>query len=159
MSSGKAIAASAATAANSLVQAGLRAQSAGRLTLALRDYEEATAKDPKTTAAFYDIGVVSQQQGSSTAARQAYEQALAVDPAYKPALFNLAILVTPDDPARAVSLYRRLLAINSQDADVNFNLGLLLISQGQSEEGHGDLRTAIALDPSLASRVPAGITP
>lgn len=153
------VSATAVKDANALVESGLRAQNAGQLTQALRDYEQATAKDPRIAVAYYDIGVIHQQQHGVAAAEQAYERALAVDPKYKPALFNLAILLTPTDPVRAESIYRQLLTLNSEDADVNFNLGLLLIDEGKSTEGHEDLRKAIALDPSLAQRVPAGITP
>lgn len=153
------VSAAAVKEANTLVESGLRAQSAGQLGQALRDYEQATAKDSGLAVAYYDIGTIHQQQHSIGAAEQAYERALAVDPRYKPALFNLAILLTPNDPPRAESIYRQLLALNAQDADVNFNFGLLLIAQGQSAEGHQDLRKAIALDPTLAQRVPAGITP
>jgi hypothetical protein len=34
-----------------------------------------------------------------------------------------------------------------------------LIAQNQQVPGHADLKRAIQLNPALASRVPAGITP
>ena len=47
--------------------------------------------------------------------------------------------------------------MNANDANVNFNLGLLLIAQNQPGPGHADLKKAIQINPALASRVPAGI--
>lgn len=148
-----------ATQADQLVKAGLKAQAHGQTAMALTDYEAATVKDPTNTYAYYDSGVIYQQRGDGTDAENAYHRALLANPNYKPALFNLAVLVTPTDPAQAETLYRQLLQINANDPNVNFNLGLLLIAQNQSVEGHVDLAKAIQLNPALRSRVPPGITP
>jgi Tfp pilus assembly protein PilF len=40
-----------------------------------------------------------------------------------------------------------------------YNLGLLLIQNGQSTEGEQYLNQAIKIDPSLINKVPAGVTP
>jgi len=137
----------------------MKQQARGQVGMALTDYEAASIKDPTNKYAYYDIGVIYQQRGDGTDAESAYHRALLADPGYRPALFNLAILLTSADPNQAIGLYRQLLQINTNDANVNFNLGLLLISQNQPVEGHADLQKALRLDPTLRSRVPPGITP
>ena len=74
-------------------------------------------------------------------------------------MFNLAIVDTPSQPQSAENLYNELILQNPKDANATFNLGLLLIAQNQRVPGHAALKRAIALDPALANRVPAGITP
>jgi Tfp pilus assembly protein PilF len=142
-----------------LVAQGLNAQSIGQTQQATQDYLAAIAKDPTNKFAHYDLGVIYQSQHDATNAAIEYNKALLIDPKYQPALFNLAVLQTSSDPQTAIGLYRRLLQINANDPNVNFNLGLVLISNGQPAEGHADLQKAIQISPSLRSRVPAGITP
>ena len=74
-------------------------------------------------------------------------------------MFNLATLEASSNPQNAITLYNQLLKLKPNDANVLFNLGLLLIAQNQPVTGHADLKKAISLDPSLSSRVPKGITP
>ena len=145
--------------ANALVAAGLRAQTHGDTQHALQDYLAASAKDPTNKFAYYDAGVIYQQRNDASNASTAYHKALLADPHYRPALFNLAILLTPTEPAQAISVYGQLLTLNGNDPNVLFNLGLLLIQQNQPAQGHADLQKAIALQPSLRTRVPAGISP
>ena len=81
------------------------------------------------------------------------------DPTYIPAMYNLATAQSSGDPQAAIDEYNKIIALSPNDANVLFNLGLLLIAQNQPLPGHADLKKAIAITPSLAQRVPAGITP
>jgi superkiller protein 3 len=94
-----------------------------------------------------------------TKAAAAYKRALSLRPKYRSAMFNLAIVDTAAEPQAAMNLYNELTLQNPKDATAYFNLGLLLIAQNQPVPGHAALKKAIALDPALAKRVPAGITP
>jgi tetratricopeptide (TPR) repeat protein len=145
--------------ANQLVGAGLAAQQQGQVDQAKKDYQAALTKDPNNKYAYYDLGVIFQQAQDSTDATTNYRRALVIDPNFKPALFNMAVLETSSDPQGAIALYQQLLQLNPNDANVNFNLGLLLIAQGQSTQGHANLAKAIQIDPSLSSRLPAGTKP
>ena len=159
-SSGKKDATSSSSSASGspidqILEDGLKAQGQGQLDVARQKYLEVTQKDPTNKIAFYDLGVVYQQLNSLGEARAAYEKAIAIDAKYSPALFNLAVLETPVNMARAEELYRKLLEINGNDANVHFNLGLLLKLEGKGEDGDREIQAAVAIDPSLASRIPA----
>jgi Tfp pilus assembly protein PilF len=145
--------------ADQLVAAGLAAQQQGQIDKAKQDYQAAIAQDPNNKYAYYDLGVIYQQAKDSTDASTNYRRALLIDPNFKSALFNMAVLETSSNPQGAISLYQQLLQLNPNDANVNFNLGLLLIAQGQSTQGHADLSKALQVDPSLSSRLPAGTKP
>jgi Tfp pilus assembly protein PilF len=145
--------------ANQLVGAGLAAQQQGLIPQAKQDYQAAIGKDPNNKYAYYDLGVIYQQAQDATDASTDYRRALVIDPNFKPALFNMAVLETSSDPHGAIALYQQLLQLNPNDANVNFNLGLLLIAQGQPAQGHADLTKAVQIDPTLTSRLPAGTKP
>jgi tetratricopeptide (TPR) repeat protein len=85
-----------------------------------------------------------------------YRAALQLDPTFVTALFNLAILRTGPSPFEAEELYRQVIGLEPKDATAYLNLGFLLRSQGSVTEGNNDLKTAVLLDPSLASRIPPG---
>ena len=58
-------------------------------------------------------------------------------------------------PQTAISLYRQLLALNPNDANVHLHLGLVLRQVGQTAAADAEIATAVRLDPALASRVPS----
>jgi tetratricopeptide (TPR) repeat protein len=152
--------ASPSSEANALITQGLKAENHGQYQQALTDFSSATQKNPDSAIAYYDLGVLYQEHlNNQSEAAAEYNKALLADPKYRPAMFNLAIAVTPTNPQQAINLYDQLLKVNPNDANANFNLGLLLIGQNQSSQGHAALKKAIFIDPSLKSRVPAGITP
>jgi tetratricopeptide (TPR) repeat protein len=150
---------SPSSAADSLVSQGLHAESAGHSHLAATDFRSAAAKNRSDAVPYYELGVLYQRLHNSTQAAMAYKQALSIDPKYKKAMFNLAVVDTPTQPQAAMNLYNELLLRNPKDAQVNFNLGLLLIAQLQPSPGHELLKHAVTLEPALTKQLPAGITP
>ena len=64
----------------------------------------------------------------------------------------------PTAPLAAIDLYRQILRIKPGDADSEFNLGLLLVHVGQKSQGKQLIHAAVVAEPSLAARIPAGIT-
>jgi Flp pilus assembly protein TadD len=154
---------SASSAAGTLISQGLDAESHGQTHQALTDFTEALKKDPANAVGYYDLGVVYQEYLSNpTQAAVEYNKALLVNPNYKPAMYNLATIKASTDPQGAMTLYTQLLKLDPKQANVLFNLGLLQIAQSDPTTqltGHSNLKQAIALQPSLGSRVPKGITP
>ncbi len=146
--------------ANALISEGIHAESIGHFQQAVRDFRSAAAADPRGAAPYYQLGVLYQQKlKDPTQAAAAYKRALSIKPRYWSAMFNLAIVDTPTQPTAALNLYNDIVLNNRNDASAYFNLGLLLIHQLQPIPGHEALKKAIELDPSLAQRVPTGITP
>jgi tetratricopeptide (TPR) repeat protein len=134
--------------------AGYRAQVQGRPAEAITDYKLVLSKDPRNKLAYYDLGVAQQQLGQNTAAEASYRALLQLDPNYVAALYNLAILRTAPSPAEAEALYRHIISLQPNHTGAHLNLGFLLRTVGRVEEGNAELRTAVALDPSVAQRIP-----
>jgi len=111
---------------------------------------------PKNHVAWYDLGVIAQQDGQATQAANDYLRSLGGDPKYVPALYNLAILETSKNPTAAVTLYQKAIDVQPNDAAAHLNLGFVLGTLGQPVPGAEQILKAIALDPSLNSRVPHG---
>lgn len=150
---------SASSSASSFIAQGLSAESSGQTQQAINDFHSAVSKDPTNAISYYDLGVLYQQRLNQPGqASDEYNKALLANPNYKPALFNLAILDTSTSPQSAISLYNQLLKIDANDANVNFNLGLLLYDEGQTAQGILHLQKAIVLDPSLRTRVPKNVS-
>jgi tetratricopeptide (TPR) repeat protein len=138
--------------------AGIKAEASGNSALAVSDFLAVVKADPSDKLAWYDLGVIAHRAGQDPEAIRDYRAALVAHPTYFPALYNLAILQTARDPKGAVQLYRRALAVEPRNAAAHLNLGFLLQSQGQHAAGSSEIAKAVALDPSLASRVPVTTT-
>jgi Tfp pilus assembly protein PilF len=142
--------------AAALVANGLRAQVAGDLASAGRDYSQAIADDPKNKFAYYNLGLIQQTAGDKVGAENSYRAALSIDRTFPQALYNLAILRTAvNSLPEAIDLYRRAIAASPKAADAHFNLGLLLRQTGNTAEGNSEVQAAVKLDPSLAPRAKA----
>jgi hypothetical protein len=144
--------------AQALLQDGIAADARGNLARARNDFGAILSVDPANTDAYFDLGVVDQKAGLSGLAATEYQQAFFLNPKFAPALFNLAILTSSTSPSKAIALYRQILTIKPSDPDTEFNLGILLLRNGQSAEGQTMLENAVHADPSLRSKLPVGIT-
>ena len=143
--------------ANQLVADGLAAQQKGNVTQAFYDYLAAQREDPQNKYARYDLGYIYQVRHRTKEALSEYRSALAIDPNFPQALYNLAVLESPTDPLASITLYQRVITLQSNNASALFNLGVLLVRNGQTARGRADVRKAIRLNPALRSLVPAGI--
>jgi len=135
--------------ATTALNAGLKAHAARDLTSAAADYEKALSYDPTNKFAFYNLALIDEAEGNYGLAEAKYRSALKSDGAYEPALFNLAILVSGRDAKEAITLYKKAVVANKNDAGAWLNLGLLLRSSGQRAAGDQDVLRALALDPHL----------
>ena len=153
---------SSSSSAKSLLAQGLAAQKAGNFSLASSYYHQAVAADPTdaghiAAVAYYDLGVIEQQAKNTDGAIAYYKNTIALYPQYQPAIFNLAIDYTPKNPTKALELYNQLLVYNPTDANGLFNSGLLAYQLGNPTLGVQRIKQAIAITPSLATRVPANV--
>lgn len=140
---------------------GLQAQTAGKFDEATAAYYEVLSKDPKSSAAFFNLGLIAHLQNRPVAAESYYRLALELEPNNTKALFNLAIIRAnaSGGAQEAVSLYRQVIALLPDYADAHFNLALVLRSLGQTAEAQQEFATAQRLDPTRvapsASATPA----
>lgn len=132
----------------------LAAHAEGRVDEAAEGYQAVLEDEPANQYALYNLGLLDQAAGRDDEAEERYRAAIEADPSFAPALFNLAILRTGVDPEEAEQLYRSTTELEPGNANAHLNLGFLLVDQGDREAGEAELGVAVALDPSLADRVP-----
>ena len=152
LASGCSSALSSSVKITSRMSAGLAAQAKGDYAAASADYLSVLATQPGNYVAWYDLGVIAGHDGGVVQAAHDYGEATAANPDYVPALYNLAVVEAASDPARALSLYRRIVALQPDNAEALFNEGLLLESIGQTALGSQDVAKAVDLDPSLGPK-------
>jgi tetratricopeptide (TPR) repeat protein len=132
---------------------GLAQQQAGNLDAAAAQYQLVLDARPTDKYANYDLGVLEQTQRPGLAEGY-YRAALDTDPTFVPALFNLAILRTRAGATQeAIDLYRRVIAAQSDYAAAYLNVGLLYRDSGRASQADRYINEALALDPTLASRL------
>lgn len=135
--------------AQTALDAGLKAYTAGDLEEAASEYNTALKYEPGNKFAWYNLGILDEADSNYGLAEAKYRAALKTDAAYEPALFNLAILRTRSNPQEAISLYRAAVAADTKDADAWLNLGLLLRRNAQKSAGDKAVLRAIVLNPKL----------
>jgi tetratricopeptide (TPR) repeat protein len=140
--------------ATSLVAQGLTAQLSGNVSTAENAYQQAIKLDRNNAIAHYDLGTVYDKQGSTALAVEEYRASLLINRNFADALFNLAVDTTSTAPAGAVQLYLRVLTLQPSFAAAWLNVGFILQSEGKVSEARQDWAKAVAIDASLAPRVP-----
>lgn len=143
--------------ASTTFEAGLAALRQHDYSAAEQLLSQVTKREPRDTAAYYDLGVAYQDQGADRNALVAYAKAQALDERSVPVLYNRAILYSKADPQLALFLYRRVISLQHDSPTAFLNLGLLETTQGPRlhNQAEQDLAKAVQLDPSLASQIPA----
>ena len=86
---------------------------------------------------------------SSAQAVHYYSEAIAAKSNFVPALYNLAVSEAASDPTWELGLFRRLVALQPDNAEELFNEGPLLESTGQAALGRQDVAKAVDIHPSL----------
>jgi tetratricopeptide (TPR) repeat protein len=143
----------AQTSAN-LVTQGLKAQLSGDAATAEHDYLQAIALNPNSDVAHFDLGTVYDEQAHKTQAVQEYQMALVIAPNFADALFNLAVDTAGTNPPSAEELYSKVVSLQPSFAAAWLNLGFTLLSEGKAGQAQTDWAKAVAIDPTLASRLP-----
>ena len=100
---------------------GLQAQTAGKFDEATAAYYEVLSKDPKSSSAFFNLGLIAHLQSRLVAAESYYRLALDMEPNNEKALFNLAIVRANSSGGapEAVSLYKKVIGIDPNYADAH----------------------------------------
>jgi tetratricopeptide (TPR) repeat protein len=145
--------------ASTLIGAGTVLFKQGDYNGAAQLFQQALALDPTNAVAHYDLGTAYQSENRVDEARAEYQQAIAKDPSMVAALYNEATLDTTRDPAMAIFLYRKVVAMQPDSPTAYLNLGLLEHNQRLKAEAGVDLRKAVQMEPSLRAQIPAADIP
>lgn len=132
------------------LSAALALHQAGKLDAAAAGYRAVLASEPNNKYAFYNLGLIAQTNSNYPTALEYYDQALKVDQNFQPAVYNRSLVLR--DLGRideAIVELRKVVAADPKSVGGLYNLGVLLIAQGNAQEGTRLVNEAIELDPSL----------
>ncbi|MFQ5354577.1 MAG: tetratricopeptide repeat protein, partial [Thermodesulfobacteriota bacterium] len=125
---------------------GLAYERAGKLRLALADYNRAIAISRDFSEALINRGIVYGRSALFTRAIEDFSRALAIDPADAKAYMNRgAAYMSLGDYSRALSDLKHGTALDPQDAAAHYNLGLVYFNTGNRREALKNMKKAAAL--------------
>jgi len=113
-------------------------------------FERAAELKPDEMPWWYCAGLAHEKASRPAEARAAFERALAFEIDYEPLYVHLADLVLADDPARAATLYQRVLASNPANASAHYGLGRVAAVEGRRDEALKHFHQAVGLAPEYA---------
>jgi tetratricopeptide (TPR) repeat protein len=136
----------------------------GRTEESLAAYRQTTAIDGEHADAWLSQGRLLERRGAWADAAAAYERALAADPGHHEAAMLAALLLhyRLADPARAVALYRRVLAILPTHYGAHYQLAMALLASGREAEARRawaafEVLAEAAGDRDSLARAPAAL--
>jgi len=119
---------------------------------ALKDFQDAAARDPKLTAARLNQGIALLSLGRVDAAKEFLEEAVKRDPQDAHAWYSLGLLnKNTSDAQAAVDAFRRVTEIDPDDADTWYFLGSAYSQTRQYPRAIEAFQHAIKLNPLHAS--------
>jgi tetratricopeptide (TPR) repeat protein len=114
-------------------------------------WRDTIAKNPASTMARVNLGVLLNQEGRIAEAIAQYRAVLALDPADAEVHNNLGIaLAAQGSHGEAMAAYAEALRLDPSDAQAHNNLGNTLATQGRLEEAAAQYVEALALAPRYA---------
>lgn len=126
--------------------------SAGRVTEAMGQFEQALQLKPDYAEAHNNLGNALLRQGRLPAAISQYEAALRVRPNYADAQNNFAnALLQANRIPEAISHFREALRLDPDQAEGHNNLGNALLHAGRGPEALAQYAEALRLDPGYAA--------
>jgi tetratricopeptide (TPR) repeat protein len=130
---------------------GLASAGLGRLTEAIRDYDQAIALNPDYDRAYNNRGLACAKVGRLTEAIQDYDKAIALNPDYAQAYESRGIAYARSArPADAMRDFDQAIALNPDYAEAYYNRGNARLDANRHSEAIGDYDQAIALKPDYA---------
>jgi serine/threonine protein kinase len=119
----------------------------GKLSEAIDIWQTLTKKSPKLGRPFYNLANVCLAKGNLTEASRLYEKAISNEPEYVPAIVNAAICKQKNgDIDAALSLYDKASNVAPNDAQVLYNIGVLLVEMRKFQNALVLLKRVTALN-------------
>lgn len=122
----------------------------GRITEAVREFEEAITLRPNYPDAHLFLGVLLAQRGDVAAANAEFRRALDLRPGLADAHNNLGVsLARAGRLGEALEHFRRAVSLDPDSADVRNNLGLALAQLSRLAEAEAQFESAVRLRPGF----------
>jgi Flp pilus assembly protein TadD len=139
---------------DSLCGLGVACSESERWDEAVTAFEKAVSVQPKDADLHYNLGFSYGEAGRPRDAVRQYETAAQLDPSLVDALVNLALAqVGLKQFDEAVTALRRAAKVAPDDAEVQYELGLVLFTLGKDEEARRQCDILKHLDPALAEKL------
>jgi tetratricopeptide (TPR) repeat protein len=132
-----------------LLQAGISQAEHKDWSAATTTFNDVLAVSPRNVYALYNLGLIDQTNGNVPGADDYYHQAITANGNYTPALYNLAITLENSNPAEALDLYQKIVAINPQAATAYLRMAFVYAERGDTQHAKAAQAKAIAIDPAL----------
>ncbi len=130
---------------------GIRLANAGQLAAAIGEFRKVLAEDPQNTLAHFYVGVCYYRLHQLDEAVTALHAALAVAHHYPPAEELLGtIWLVKHDYKRAREQFEQLAASTPASYGAHYNLGILALREGRSDDALRELLAACRADPTSA---------
>lgn len=135
-----------------LISEGNRLKDQGDLEGAGAAYREAIELDPKSAAAYNNLGLALRAKGDLAEAEAAYRKAIELDPQGATAHNNLGgVLRAKGDLSGAEAARGKAIELDPKNAIAHSNLGVVLRNKGDLAGAEAACRKAIELDPKNAN--------
>jgi tetratricopeptide (TPR) repeat protein len=136
---------------DALIQRGLEAFERGDLAAAEDAFGSAVEREPDNTVALFNLGATLVARGEGPRAVTVLDELLLLEPGNVDGRYNRGVAkANAGDTAGAALDYAGVIDADPEHARARFQLGNILIAEGQLDEGMDLVDQAIALDPSLA---------
>lgn len=130
---------------------GVILQQQGKLTEALKLYEQTLIIEPNFAEVYNNLGNVFLKQGQSDLAIKCYQKALSIKPDFANAHNNLGNALKEYDLDAAIQSYQQALKFQPDWAEALYNLGTSLNEQGNLEASKTCFEQALKIKPDLAA--------
>jgi tetratricopeptide (TPR) repeat protein len=120
----------------------------GRNTEAEQLLTAALQANPRNAGVAFNLGLLLAEEGKTAEAETALRTALKADPQMAPAAYNLAVLVAPKNPAEALELSRRAMALRPEEPRYAFTLAFYQHQRGDAPAAMTTLQALLARHPA-----------
>ncbi len=109
-------------------------------------------KNPLSTDALYNLGVIAKDRQNYDAAIEYYERVISIDPAYVNAWFNLGgIFIDQARYDEAHERFQKVVSLSPDYANAWYNLGIIAAARGRRDEAIKYYQKALSIDPAFVN--------